>query len=76
MSDRTAWRIASSNGWWSVFGKKSRGKSKKAGPPVHDDRVQRVFTADAPNRLWLTEITEHWTGEGKRLFAIRGVVAV
>lgn len=40
MSDRTAWGIASSNGWWSVFGKKSRGKGKKAGPPVHDDRVQ------------------------------------
>ena len=25
-----------------------RGSGKKAGPPVHDDHVQRVFTADAP----------------------------
>ncbi|GAA4167937.1 hypothetical protein GCM10022287_02270 [Gryllotalpicola koreensis] len=74
MSDRTAWRIASANGWWSVFGKRSRGKGKKAGPPVHDDRVQRVFAADAPNRLWLTDITEHWTGEGKLyLCAIKDV---
>ncbi len=26
MATRTAWRICSDNGWWSVFGKK-RGKS-------------------------------------------------
>ncbi|MFJ8201073.1 IS3 family transposase [Streptomyces sp. NPDC096152] len=30
-------------------------------PPV----VRRNFTADGPNRLWLTDITEHATGEGK-----------
>jgi putative transposase len=30
-----------------------------------DDRVRRDFTADGPNRLWLTDITEHATGEGK-----------
>ena len=64
MADRTAWRICCDNGWHSVFGKK-RGKTKKAGPPVHDDLVKRAFTASAPNRLWLTDITEHWTGEGK-----------
>lgn len=61
-----AWRIASQNGWWSAFGKKkARGGGKKAGPPVHDDLVGRDFTADAPNRLWLTGITEHRTVEGR-----------
>ncbi|MFK4763132.1 IS3 family transposase, partial [Microbacterium sp. ZW T5_45] len=66
MADRTAWKIASANGWWSAFGKrKARGKGKKAGPPVHDDLVERAFTAHAPNRLWLTDITEHKTAEGK-----------
>ncbi len=66
MAERTAWRICSDNGWWSAFGKKkARGKGKKPGPPVHDDLVQRNFTAQAPNRLWLGDITEHWTGEGK-----------
>ncbi len=66
MADRTAWRICQAHGWWSTFGKKpGRGKGKKPGPPVHDDLVQRDFTADGPNRLWLTDITEHWTGEGK-----------
>ncbi len=75
MSDRTAWRIASANGWWSAFGKKrARGKGRKAGPPVHDDLVQRQFTADGPNRLWLTDITEHRTAEGKLyLCAIKDV---
>ncbi|MFI5810809.1 IS3 family transposase [Streptomyces sp. NPDC051643] len=64
MADRTAWRICRDNRWWSVLGKK-RGRIKKAGPPVHDDLVRRDFTADGPNRLWLADITEHATGEGK-----------
>lgn len=66
MAERTAWRICTSNGWWSTFGKKRRrGKGGKTGPPVHDDLVRRDFTADGPNRLWLADITEHHTGEGK-----------
>src|SRR5690606_34646475 len=66
MSVRTAWRICRDNGWWSAFGKRSRGKNgKKPGPPVHDDLVGRDFTADEPNQLWLTDITEHRTAEGK-----------
>ena len=66
MAERTAWRICSDNGWWSAFGKKkARGKGKKPGPPVHDDLVKRHFAARASNQLWLGDITEHWTGEGK-----------
>ena len=61
MAERTAWRICSNNGWWSVFGKRKRGKNGKVCPPVHDDLVRRDFTAEAPNRLWLTDITEHRT---------------
>ena len=64
MAERTAWRICADNQWWSVFGKK-RGKNGKTGPPVHDDLVERDFTADAPNQLWLADITEHSTREGK-----------
>ncbi|MFC0714711.1 IS3 family transposase [Cellulomonas biazotea] len=72
--DRTVWRICSSNGWWSVFGKKRPRGGKKAGPPAHDDLVLRVFTADGPNRLWLWDITEHPTSEGKvYLCAIKDV---
>jgi transposase InsO family protein len=65
MADRTGWRICSQNGWWSAFGKKRARNGKKPGPPVRDDLVARVFRADAPNRLWLTDITEHRTAEGK-----------
>ena len=64
MAERTAWRICSSNGWWSAFGKK-RGKNGKVGPPVHDDLVTRNFTAEGPNELWLSDISEHPTREGK-----------
>ncbi len=74
MADRTAWRIASSNGWWSAFGKPRRGKGRRVGPPVHDDLVSRNFTAQRANQLWLTDITEHNTGEGKLyLCAIKDV---
>ncbi|AXT86726.1 transposase [Aeromicrobium sp. A1-2] len=74
VSERTVWRICSANGWWSVFGKKRGRGSKKPGPPVHDDRVQRDFNAGAPNELWLTDITEHPTSEGKLyLCAIKDV---
>jgi putative transposase len=63
--ERTVWRRCSENGWWSVFGKKKTAKRSKAGTPAHDDLVRRQFSADAPNRLWVADITEHWTAEGK-----------
>ncbi|WIB64028.1 IS3 family transposase [Curtobacterium sp. MCBD17_040] len=33
-------------------------------PAVFEDRVKRVFAADAPDKLWVTDITQHRTGEG------------
>ena len=65
MSDRVVWRICRDNMWWSRFGKPRRGKGSKPGAPSHDDLVQRVFTAEAPNQIWVGDITEHWTDEGK-----------
>jgi putative transposase len=47
-----------------VFAKK-RGLARKAGPPVHDDLVDREFTSTATNAVWLTDITEHPTSEAK-----------
>lgn len=44
---------------------KRRGRGMKVGPAVHDDLVRREFSADRPNELWLTDITEHPTAEGK-----------
>lgn len=73
-SERRVWRLCSQQGIVSATTRKRRGKASKQGPPVHDDLVQRQFTADGPNQLWLTDITEHWTGEGKLyLCAIKDV---
>jgi len=63
--DRTVWRICRDNGWWSAFGKPRSRNKGQPGTPAHDDLVRRVFTADAPNRLWLADLTEHRTAEGK-----------
>ena len=57
-------RLCSQQRLWSVHARK-RGPSRRSGPPVHDDLVRREFTAAAPNQLWLTDITEHPTAEGK-----------
>lgn len=66
-------RLCSQQQIWSVFAKK-RGLNRKVGPPVHDDLVLRDFTARRLNQLWLTDITEHRTGEGKLyLCAIKDV---
>lgn len=64
VGDRRVWRLCSQQGLWSAHARR-RGKAKRPGPPVHDDLVRREFTAPAPNRVWLTDITEHRTGEGK-----------
>ena len=74
VSDRVVWRICRDFGWWSCFGKPKARKGSKPGTPSHDDLVRRDFTATAPNELWLTDITEHWTREGKiYLCAIKDV---
>lgn len=74
VSERTVWRICSDNGWWSVFGKKKSRKRGPVGTPAHDDLVRRDFTAPGPNQLWLTDLTEHRTLEGKLyLCAIKDV---
>jgi len=65
MADRTAWRLCNESGIMSAIVKTRRKTGKKPGPAVCDDLVRRNFTATAPNGLWLVDITEHWTREGK-----------
>jgi putative transposase len=57
-------RLCTQQRLWSAHSRK-RGPSRKPEPPVHDDLVLRDFAAERPNELWLTDITEHPTGEGK-----------
>lgn len=72
-SENRVARLCSSQQIFSSFGKK-RGLRNRPGSAVHDDLVKRKFTAEAANTLWLTDITEHATGEGKLyLCAIKDV---
>ena len=48
-----------------IGGNTHRKRRSRPTPAPHDDRVQRRFLADAPNRLWCTDITEHPTATGK-----------
>jgi transposase InsO family protein len=57
-------RLCSLHHVWSSHARK-RGPSRVPGPPVHGDLVLRDFTATGPDELWLTDITEHPTSEGK-----------
>lgn len=64
--ERRVWRLCRQQRVWSTTTKKGRKASAKTpGPAVHDDLVQRVFSAPAPDLVWLTDITEHPTIEGK-----------
>ena len=61
----TVWRICRDSQWWSVFGRKRGENGKRPGLPVHGDLLQPDFTAVDVNEVWLTDITEHVTDEGK-----------
>lgn len=63
IGENRAWRLCSEAGLFSVHARK-RGKQRRPGPPVHDDLVERDFTAARVDQKWLTDITEHPTGEG------------
>ncbi len=64
--ERRVWRLCSQQKLWSATVRKGRrGSGKLPGPAVHDDHLQRDFTAAAANQVWVTDITEHPTAEGK-----------
>jgi putative transposase len=64
VSENRVHRLCAQQRLWSAHARK-HGLSRRAGPPVHDDLVARNFTASAVDVKWLTDITEHPTGEGK-----------
>ena len=63
-SERRVWRVCSANQVFADIGKHS--KTGRPGRfPADDDLVMRQFRADGPDEIWLTDITEHKTREGK-----------
>lgn len=59
-SDNRVQRLCHKEHIWSALAKK-RGLSRLAGAPVHDDRLEREFTATGPNERWVGDITAHPT---------------
>ncbi len=63
VSENRVHRLCKQEGITSII---KRGKKQKRTPlPVHDDLVNRNFTATRRDVIWLTDITEHGTKEGK-----------
>ena len=60
VGERRVWRLCRQQRLWSTTVKKGR-HGKRPGQAVHDDLVQRNFTAPRPDAIWLTDITEHPT---------------
>ena len=58
VSENRVWRLCSQQQIFSVHSRK-RGLNRKPGPPVHDDLLERDFTADSVNSKWLTDIERH-----------------
>lgn len=42
-----------------------KGRRNPVNEPTEEDLVQRAFDVQAPDRLWVTDITEHPTAEGR-----------
>ena len=55
---------AASGGGWRWRTRSSSGPRPTSPGRTHADLVQRRFAADEPNRLWVTDITQHPTGQG------------
>lgn len=57
-------RLMRAGGLSGVFHRRKRGRVRPL-PAPHEDLVRRRFTADGPDRLWFTDITEHPRGAGR-----------
>lgn len=47
-----------------------RGRARPPQPPAHDDLVARRFGVEGPDRLWVTDITQHRTDQGWLYLAV------
>jgi putative transposase len=56
-------RLMREHGIQGIYRRK--GRKNLVNAATEDDLVKRQFTVDAPDVLWLTDITEHPTAEGK-----------
>ena len=59
---KRVWRLLRLAGLQGVH--RRRWRHSRPAEAVWEDRVQRKFRADGPDKLWFTDITQHRTGEG------------
>jgi transposase InsO family protein len=64
VNKKLVWKIMRQLGLKGLPGPKKRSWNP-ANEATEEDLVERRFTASGPNELWLTDITEHPTREGK-----------
>jgi len=63
VSERLVWRLMHDAGLYGLPG--SAKARKNTGIPTSDDLVERRFARSRLNELWVSDITEHPTREGK-----------
>jgi len=63
-------RLMRDAGIQGIFRRKGRGCTRRDGSEPSDDLVNRSFDPVEPDRLWVMDVTEHPTGEGKVYLAV------
>jgi putative transposase len=63
-------RLMCQIGLAGIHRRRGRGCTRRDGSEPSDDLVGRRFDPVAPDRLWVMDVTEHRTGEGKVYLAV------
>ena len=58
-------RLMRQAGVSGIYRRRGHGCTRRDGSEPADDRVGRQFDPDGPDRLWVMDVTEHPTSEGK-----------
>lgn len=58
-------RLMRQAGIQGIYRRRGHGCTRRDGTRPSDDLVGRQFDPEAPNQLWVMDVTEHPTGEGK-----------
>lgn len=64
VNKKLVWKLMQRMGLKGLPGPK-KGVKNLVNMATAEDLIQRAFSSSAPNELWLTDITEHPTSEGK-----------
>jgi len=63
-------RLMAQAGIAGIYRSRGRGCTRRDGSEPADDLVARRFDPTEPDRLWVMDVTEHPTGEGKVYLAV------